>query len=133
MDMVSKNPKAKDLGGNLRVAPLPLFLKKPSPNDEEITNNFDTSFDDDDLEAIPSIEHQKLIMLNAKRKVQVFEGDDSPCYYQQLHVDFKVHRARVQHYVKVIANDLSFETKLDLRMNVHQIPMVNVPQMICLQ
>ena len=34
-------------------------------------------------------------------------------------------------YVRVIANDLSLETKIDFRVNAHQILMVDVPLMIC--
>ena len=40
------------MGGNHRVTPLPFFLNKPSTNNEEIIDNFNTGFDDDDLEAL---------------------------------------------------------------------------------
>ena len=90
--MVNVKPKVKDFGGNLRVAPPPLFLNKPSSDDEKVTNNFDTSFED--LEAIPSTEHQRLMLSNAEGRVEVIKGNNSPCYYMQLQVDFKVHGAR---------------------------------------
>ena len=40
------------MGGNHRVTPLPFFLNKPSTNNEEIIDNFNTGFDDDDLEGL---------------------------------------------------------------------------------
>ena len=37
---------------------------------------------------------------------------------------------KILRYVRVIANDLNLETKLDLRVNAHRILMVDVPLMI---
>ena len=80
--MVNVKPKVEDLGGNLRVAQPPLSLKKPSSNDEELTDNFDIGFDDDDLEVIPLTVYQRRILSNAEGRVEVVEGNDSPCCYQ---------------------------------------------------
>ena len=44
-------PEAEILGGNHKFAPPPFFLNKPSSDDEEVTDNFDTGLDND-LEAI---------------------------------------------------------------------------------
>ena len=82
VDMVNAKPKAKDLGGNLRVAPPLLFLNKPSLDDKEVTDNFDTGFDVDDLKAIPLTMYQRFILSNAIGRVEVVKGDDSSCYYQ---------------------------------------------------
>ncbi|MDV3201238.1 MAG: hypothetical protein Q8877_03585 [Sweet potato little leaf phytoplasma] len=48
------------------------------------------------LGAIPSTANQKLVIWNNLNKVEVVEADDSPCYMQQLHVDFKVYDPKVK-------------------------------------
>ena len=40
------------LGGNHRVMPPPFFLNEPFTVDEEVTDNFNTGFDDDELKAL---------------------------------------------------------------------------------
>lgn len=45
-------PKTEVLGGSHKVALPPFFLTKPSTDDKEVTDSFDTGFNYDDLEAI---------------------------------------------------------------------------------
>ena len=46
--------------------------------------------------AIPSTVHQKLILWDENNQVEIIEADDSPCYLQQLHVDFKIYAPNVK-------------------------------------
>ena len=45
---------------------------------------------------VPSTLHQKLIIWNNDGNVKVVRADDSPCYFQQAHADFKVYNPKVK-------------------------------------
>ena len=45
---------------------------------------------------VPSTVHQKLVLWNAQDEIEIVEADDSPCYLQQMHVDFKVYDPNVK-------------------------------------
>ena len=45
---------------------------------------------------IPSTLHQKLIIWNNDGNAKVVHVDNSPCYFQQAHVDFKVYNPKVK-------------------------------------
>ena len=45
---------------------------------------------------VPSTLHQKLIIWNGEGNVEMVQADDSLCYFQQAHVDFKVYNLKVK-------------------------------------
>ena len=45
---------------------------------------------------VPSTLHQKLIIWNDEGNVEIVQADDSPCYFQQAHADFKVYNPKVK-------------------------------------
>ena len=45
---------------------------------------------------VPSTLHQKLILWNEGGKIEEIRTDDSPCYVEQMHVNFKDYNTKVK-------------------------------------
>ena len=57
---------------------------------------------DHGVDAIPSILHQRMILWNEDGEMEEIGHDNSNCYYEQLHVNFKMYNLRM----KPLSNDI---------------------------
>ena len=48
------------------------------------------------VDVIPSTLHQRMILWNQDGEIEEIRPDDSNCYYEQLHMDFKMYNTRTK-------------------------------------